>query len=122
MKAVLTHCKLVIPLALMAVLGACASNPELDPRQLQQAETAIQEAKEVNAGRHAAGTLARAEERLAVAREAIDNGDEQRARYLVEEAIVLAELAEARALEGDSQRALAQIRENLNVLEESLNR
>jgi hypothetical protein len=107
--------------AVAVLLTACASSPEVDPRQIQQAEIAIDEAQEVNASRFAAGTLARAEERLMDAREAMDRDDNDRARRLLEEAVVLAELAEARALEKNSEQSLAQIRENLNVLEERLN-
>ena len=120
MKQTFRHSRLVLPLAFAAAVAACASDPEIDPRQLQQAQMSIEEAKEVNAGRHAAGELARAEERLAMAHEAIDNGDEQRARYLLDESVALAELAEAKALERDSERALAQIRNNLRALEEQL--
>lgn len=114
--------RLAGPLALAAVMAACASNPELDPRQVQQAQIAIEEAKEVNAGRHAAADLARAEERLAGAHEAIEQGDEQRARWLLDQSVVLAELAEAKALERDSELALAQIRDNMSVLEDRLQR
>jgi hypothetical protein len=117
----LLYLRFGVLLAVLAVATACASNPELDPRRLQQAQTAIQEAREVNAGRHAAGTIARAEERLTMAREAVDDGDEKRARYLLEESAVLAELAEAQALERDSELALAQIRNSLAVLEQRLN-
>lgn len=120
MKDNIGHLRLVVPATLLALATACASTPEIDPRQLQQAEIAIDEAKEVNAGRHAAGTLARAEERLAMAKEAIDDGDEQKARFMVNEAIVLADLAEARALERDSELALKQIRDNLGALREQL--
>jgi outer membrane PBP1 activator LpoA protein len=108
------------PLLLALAVAGCASTPELDPRQVQQAQIAIEEAKEVNAGRHAAGDLARAEERLATAHEAIEDGDEERARWLLNESVVLAELAEAKALERDSELALAQIRDNMSVLEDRL--
>lgn len=121
METKTAYLRIAIPLAFAATLTACASTPELDPRQLQRAEIAIDEAKEVNAGRHSAGVLARAEERLNMAREAIEDGDEQEARFLVDEALVLAELAEARALARDSELALNQIRENLTVLEQRLN-
>ena len=114
------YARLAVPLAFVATLTACASTPDVDPRQIQQARTAVEEAKEVNAGRHAAGTLARAEERLAVAQEAIDAGRTERARYLLDEAVVLAELAEARALERDSEQALAQIQDNLAALQREL--
>lgn len=114
------HLRNIVPLVLAVGLAACASSPEIDPRRIQQAQIAIEEAKEVNAGRHAAGTLARAEERLNMARRAIDDGDEQRARFLLDESVALAQLAEAQALERDSELALAQIRENLNVLEREL--
>lgn len=109
------------PAAAALLLAACATTPDVDPRQVQQAEIAIDEAKEVNASRFAAGTLARAEERLMDAREAMEADDNDRARRLLEESVVLAELAEAKALEKDSEQSLAQIRENLNVLEQRLN-
>ena len=114
------HLRMMLPMAVAAGLAACASTPEIDPRRIQEAEISIQEAKEVNAGRHAAGTLARAEERLTQARTAIDDGDEERAEFLINESVALAELAEAQALERDSELALAQIRENLTVLEREL--
>lgn len=120
MKNTTVYTRFLVPLALAAVVTGCASNPELDPREVQQARRAIEEAKEVNAGRHAAGTLARAEERLNMAQQAIDNGREEQARHLVQQAAVLAELAEARALERDSEQALAQIRENLAALQERI--
>jgi len=114
------YLRMMLPAVMAVGLAACASTPEIDPRRIQQAEIAIQEAKEVNAGRHAAGTLARAEERLTTARTAIDQGDEERAEFLIDESVALAELAEAQALERDSELALAQIRENLTVLEREL--
>lgn len=114
------HVRTVLPLALAGLLAACASTPDIDPRLMQQARIAIEEAREVNAGRHAPTTLARAEERLNAAQEAINDGDEERARYLIDESVVLAELAEAQALERDSEQALAQIRQNLRTLEQQL--
>lgn len=119
MNARLKYLRIAFPLALV-VVAACASTPELDPRQVQQAQIAIEEAKEVNAGRHAADVLARAEERLAGAHEAIEAGDAERAQWLLNESVALAQLAEARALERDSQQALAQIQDNMSVLEQQL--
>ncbi|HEX7038348.1 MAG TPA: DUF4398 domain-containing protein [Pseudomonadales bacterium] len=119
MNARLKYLRIAVPLA-AAAIAACASTPDVDPRRIQQARIAIEEAKEVNAGRHAADVLARAEERLAGARDAIEAGDGERAEWLLDEAVVLAQLAEARALERDSQQALAQIQDNMSVLEQQL--
>lgn len=119
MKARLKYLRIAFPLT-VAAIAACASTADIDPRQVQQAQIAIEEAKEVNAGRHAADVLARAEGRLAGAHDAIEAGDGERAQWLLDEAVVLAQLAEARALERDSEQALAQIQDNMSVLEQQL--
>lgn len=102
------------------LLGACASTPDVDPRLVQQTETAIDEAREVDANRYAPRALARAEERLDRARDAMDEGEDAEARRLLQQAAVLAERAEAESLAEQSDQALTQIQENLAALRNQL--
>ncbi len=87
---------------------------------MQQAQTSIQDAQDVNADKYAAATLARARDRLDMAHQAIDHGNGKQAHYLVEEATVLAQLAQAQALQHDSQQSLTQIEDNLKALKQRL--
>ncbi len=120
MPTTIRYLRLAVPLAFAAGITACASNPEIDPRELQRAQSAIQDAKQVNAGEYAAATLAHAQDRLEMARQAIDNGKEQKAHNLVDEAAVLAQLAQAEALKHDSEQSLAQIQDSLSALRDQL--
>ncbi len=101
------------------MLAACASTPEVDPRQIQQAEEAIRDAREV-ADRHAPPALTRAEETLNAARRRIDAGDNDEARRLLEQAQVLAQRAEHESLAAQSAQALTEIEANLAALQRQI--
>jgi hypothetical protein len=107
--------------SLLLILAACASNPEIDEREFERADTAVRQAREADDGRYAAALVARAEERLEQARREADAGNGEAALRKIDEAAVLAELAEATSLAEQSSVALAQVRESLTVLRERIN-
>jgi hypothetical protein len=74
----------------LGLLGACAGNPEIDPRELERVDIAILEAKQAGSDQYAQRSLALAEERLALARKRLQDGEEETAARLLREAEVLA--------------------------------
>jgi hypothetical protein len=98
-------------------LGACASNPDVDPAEIERTESAILQAREAGSERHARRSLQMAEEQLMLARRQIDAGRDELAVRLLHEAHVLAELAEAESHARQAIRALEVIRVTLAALE-----
>jgi Domain of unknown function (DUF4398) len=103
------------------VLAACATLPP-PTEQLAASRAAIQSAEVAGAGQSATSELAEAREKLSEAQAAIRDEDNARARRLAEEALVDAQLAQARASEARSRDAVAKAEETLRALREEANR
>jgi len=103
-----------------ALVAACGSVPESQGLQartdISQAELAIENANQSGAADKAAADLFQAREKLARAREALDDGDEIRARRLAQQARADARLAEARAEAQTEQEQAASVRETVEAM------
>jgi hypothetical protein len=111
---------LLVTVVASLTMSACSSKPDIDPRELELTRTAILEAKQVDAERHAAQALRVAEERLALARDRIDAGREDEAMRMLHEARVLAELAEAESLAQQTTQAAQAIQQSLSNLQKDV--
>jgi hypothetical protein len=107
--------------AMLLGVGACASRPAPE-REVAAAEVAVQGAEEANAAARAPGPYALARDKLERAREAMGDGENEEARRLAEEALVDADLAEARARSQVAQENAAELRASIETLREELNR
>jgi hypothetical protein len=94
-------------LALAVAASGCGTPPETT-RAVAQADLAVRDAAAGEAPELASAELQLAREKLARAERARADGDDERARRLAEQALVDAQLAEARA---ESETAAAAARE-----------
>lgn len=107
------HGRLTAALAAAVLFGACADPPK---RKLARAELAVEEATGAETAEHAPLELHRAQEKLRAAREAADDEEYDRARRLAEQALVDAQLAQAKAdAEARVENAEA-VRESIEML------
>jgi hypothetical protein len=102
-------------------LAACTSGPAPE-REVAAADVAVENAEEANAAARAPGPYALARDKLERAREAMGDGENEEARRLADEALVDAELAEARARSQVAQENAAEVRTSVETLREELNR
>ena len=103
----------------LLLVSACATTPP-DPRILDNARQAIARAEAAGGSEHAPLELRLANRRLEAARQAIEAGDGQRARYQSDEAEIEAQLALARTRAALARRTLAEKRQALEALREEL--
>lgn len=105
--------------ALLVLLAACATTPP-DPRLLDNAEQAIESAREAGAEEYAPLELRFAEERLDAARFQFENDQQAPARRLADEAEIEAQLALARTRAARARADLAQRQRELESLRQDL--
>lgn len=103
-------------------LAGCANNPPETVTSIDQAEERIDEAERAEAQRYATRELNMAREKLLAAREAQQDGDEERAARLAEHAELDATLAIATADNESVQAAVDELRETLTTLQSELER
>jgi Domain of unknown function (DUF4398) len=98
------------------VLGmvGCAGKPPL--ANLSQAELAVQEADTKTASQYAPLELRTAREQLADAKRAMDDEEYDEARRLADQALVNAQLAEARAGAEKARQAAAELQKSIQTL------
>lgn len=108
-----------IPVAAALVAGCAASVPRPE-QQLQLTQTAISEAEGADARTVAPVLLNSAQNKLLDAREAMDREDYRQALWLLQEAEVEAELAQAKALTADARRAVEELERNIDDLRERI--
>lgn len=110
---------LVIFLSMCLSLGALAlgcAAPRSSTRAVSQAELAVQDATTSEADTYASADVQLAREKLDRAQAAYDDGDYDRARRLAEEALVDAQLAEARAENESASEAARRVETDVEVL------
>ena len=112
---------LIVPVALAALLTACASTP-VPLEQMAVAEAAVARASTASTSETASAELRVATEHLAQARSALANGDRVRARQMAERADVDAQVAELRARATQSTIAADESSEAARALREEINR
>ncbi len=108
-------------LALALLTAGCAGS-KLPPPDLSSARSAIANADQAGAGEAAPLALRNARQKLERADRAIQDEDYETAQFLVHEAQVDAELAEAKARSATAMTAVDELRESIRVLREEIDR
>lgn len=101
------------------LLAACATTPP-DPRLLDNARNAIEQAREAGASEYSPLELRFAQERLTAAEFEVDRGNTGAARQLADEAEIEAQLAMARTQAALTRADLAQRQRELESLRADL--
>jgi hypothetical protein len=104
-------------LALLTVgiaLVGCSARKPVDT--VARAEMAVDHAVQNNAGAHAASDLQLAQDKLSSSRRAMDRDDNEEARRLADEALVHAQLAEAKAKSETARAEAEQTRRDIEAL------
>src|SRR5690606_7201382 len=109
-------------LASLVLAAGCAGNQAVPASNMQLAEQRIDEAERADAQRYANRELNMAREKLLQAREAQEDGDEERAARLAEQAELDAAYALALAENESVQSAVDELRATLATLESELQR
>lgn len=100
-------------------VAACAGDPAPEA-EMARADLAVSHAEDANAGIHAPGPYALAQDKLQRAREAVADGDMVAGRRLAEQAAADAELAEAQARSEVARQNAAELRANIETLREEV--
>jgi Domain of unknown function (DUF4398) len=101
-------------------MSGCAGKPPLE--KLSQAELAVQQADKSTASQYAPLELRIAREQLDSAKRAIDTKKYEDARRLADQALVNAQLAEAKAGAEKTRQAAAELRKSIETLRSELGR
>ena len=110
----------VLPVCAVLWISGCAGKPPTDT--LSQAELAVQEADRKTASQHAPLELRTAREQLDQAKQAVDEEEYDEARRLAEQALVSAQLAEARSGAEKARQAAAELQKSIQSLQSELQR
>lgn len=103
------------------LLTACAStNPP--NQQLTETQMVIQQAEQLGAEDYAPLEIRDANIKLALAREAVEDGKYEKAIKLAEHARVDAELAQIKSQSGKAKKEVAELRESIRVLKAEIER
>lgn len=121
MNLIRSPSRLAAAAALTAMLAACASTPAPN-EQLAVAEAAVAHANTGSTSQNAPAELQTAVAKLAAAREAARMKENARGRQLAEEAVVDAQVAEARAQAVRSRKAAQESQDAARALREELER
>jgi len=104
-----------------SLLTACAStNPP--NQQLTETQMVIQQAEQLGAEEYAPLEIRDANIKLGLAREAVEDGNYEKAIKLAEHARVDAELAQIKAQSGKAKKEVAELRESIRVLKAEIER
>lgn len=104
---------------LVITLGGCAVAPR-PVEGMSRAQAAIEEAEQSGAREYAPLELRFAREKFAAAKDAVREEDYRPAAWLAEEAIVNAQLAEAKAESAKARETAAMVRESVETLRREL--
>lgn len=102
--------------ALIPALCACAHNTAPIQQDIANAEMIITSAKESGAGDRAPLELRLAEEKLQEAREALKEKEYEPARFLAEQAVLSAKVAEAKAQSEKTKAMVKELRDSIDAL------
>jgi predicted S18 family serine protease len=120
-KLILLRQWMSVPLICGALgMVGCAGKPPLEA--LSQAELAVQEANQITASQYAPVDLQTAREQLDRAKQAMDDEEYDEARRLAEQALVNAQLAEAKAGAEKARQAAAELQKSIQTLRAELER
>ncbi|MDO3383486.1 DUF4398 domain-containing protein [Gilvimarinus algae] len=107
-------------LLLSMVMVGCATQAPVPDTLLTQTESRIEQAKSLNAERHAPVVFRDAQKHLNSAKTSIEKEQYVEARQYLEKSLADVELAIATSNAAKSKRASEQVEENLRVLEREL--
>lgn len=116
MKTALKLCSVVLLVGILGGNSGCSSTPPTGV--ISQAELAVSEASQSKAPQYAAADLNIARDKLIEAKRALDSERYTEARRLAEQALVDAQLAEAKAQAEQQRRTLEELRKSLEALKE----
>jgi hypothetical protein len=108
--------------ALALLAGGCASNGTLSREKISAGEKSLNEAKISNASLNAPVELKTAEDKLAVARDALVNEDYEKAIRLAEQAQVDADYARTKATTAKAKKTAEEMRKNIQALRQEIER
>lgn len=103
-------------------MSGCASAPEPADTQIVRAETNIENAANSGAQEYASSTLEDARDKLVAAKLAAEEGENEQALRLAEQAELDARLAMARAEQSEAEDSLKEVREGIETLRSELTR
>lgn len=98
--------------------GCGSTNPPIE--QLAETETMISQAQQIGANDYAPLDIREARQKLEQAREAMNEGEYERASMLAEQAKADAELAQIKTLSGKAQLAVNELNESIRILKEEV--
>lgn len=104
----------------IVAMSGCAGKPPLE--KLSQADLAVQQADKSTASQYAPLELQIAREQLNSAKRAMDTKKYEEARRLADQALVNAQLAEAKAGAEKTRQAAAELRKSIQTLRAELER
>jgi hypothetical protein len=107
---------------LMVVLAGCAGKTPVPEKQITLATQSIAQAESSGAVEFAPVELRLARDKLSQAKLAVDSEENFKARRLADEAMVDANLAEAKARSAKSQKVVEELKESIRILREEMNR
>lgn len=107
---------------IIAVLAGCAAKTPAPERQVTLASQSIDQAESSGAVEFAPVELESARDKLNQAKLAMDREENIKAGRLADEAMVDANLAEAKARSAKSEKVVAELKESIRVLKQEMNR
>jgi hypothetical protein len=102
------------------VAAGCASGPSISDTGIARAEATIENADGTGAAEFASTELETAREKLVQAKLAAEQGDEELAARLAEEAEIEAQVAMARAEHAEAEEAVREVRQGTETLRREL--
>jgi len=106
----------------MVALSGCATKSPAPEEQVTMAAQSIAQAESSGAVKFAPVELKSARDKLSQAKLAMDKEENVKARRLADEAMVDANLAEAKARSAKSQLVVDELKESIRVLQEEMGR
>ena len=106
----------------IVVLAGCAAQTPTPETQVTLATQSITQAERSGAVEFAPVELQSARDKLSQAKLAMNKKENLKARRLADEAMVDANLAEAKARSAKSQKVVAELKESIRILQEEMNR
>lgn len=103
-------------------LAGCADKVPPPTQQVNMATQAIAQAESSGAFELAPVELKSARDKLALAKQSMDKEENDKARRLADEAMIDANLAEARARSAKSQKIVEEMKESIRVLQQEMDR
>jgi len=107
---------------LVILLAGCAAKTPAPEKQVSLATQSIAYAESSGAVEFAPVELEMAREKLNMAKRAMDRRENLKAKQLADEAMVDANLAEAKARSAKAQKIVEELKDSIRVLREEMNR